>query len=374
MEQRGTKKQIFLIFYIGLFILVGWLFRPYLTPLLWAFLLYSFTRPLFERCAGTTLKHRAALNMDSKTGAVRDKLYAHGLKKNLLAAVFAILDVLLIAVPLGFLAFALVRQLLDVFGTLLREVESRPELFSLKPDSPLGSFIYRLSNGAVDLSKIDIVAAIRQFISARSSRIISYSGSALKNITNFVINLAFMVFTLFFLYLDGRELINLLIGAIPLERNLTTMFFGKIRRSSHELVTGYLLVALYQGLAMALISRIFGLGNNLVIGVLTAVASFIPMIGTGFVWLPLSIYMALSRGPAMGIVFLIVSSVPVALLDNFIRSKVIGDRLSVHPLLIFFSIIGGIKLFGFDGLLLGPIILIVFLSAISIYDAIDESV
>ena len=374
MEQRGTKKQIFLIFYIGLFILVGWLFRPYLTPLLWAFLLYSFTRPLFERCARTTSKHHTALNMEGKTEPTRDRLYAHGLKKNLLAAVFAILDVLLIAVPLGFLAFALVRQLLDVFGTILHEVESRPELFSLKPDSPLGSFIYRLSNGAVDLSKIDIVAAIRQFISARSSRIISYSGSALKNIANFVINLAFMVFTLFFLYLDGRELINLLIGAIPLEKNLTTMFFGKIKHSSHELVTGYLLVALYQGLVMALISRIFGMSNNLVIGVLTAVASFIPMIGTGFVWLPLSIYMALSRSPAMGIVFLIVSSVPVALLDNFIRSKVIGDRLSVHPLLIFFSIIGGIKLFGFNGLLLGPIILIVFLSAITIYDAMDESV
>lgn len=360
MEQRGTKKQIFLIFYIALFVLVVWMFFPYLKPILWACLLYSFTKPLFERCL-------ARLNKSRQKGGKR-----RGFPKSLLAGIFAILSVLLIAVPIGFLIFILVRQILDASGSALKEIEARPEMFSLAPDGPIGGFIYRLSQGAIDLSSVDLVGGIKDFLSSSSNKIISYSGSAIKNVANVVKDAAFMLFTLFFLYLDGKELMKLLISAIPLEKDITTMFLKKVKESGHQMVSGYLLVALYQGVTMSLISLAFGLKNNLVIGALTAVSSFIPMVGTSLVWLPLSVYIAIKQSLARGIVFFIVSAIPVSVMDNFLRSKVIGDRLSLHPLLTFFSILGGIKLFGFSGMLLGPMILIVFMSAISIYDAFDN--
>lgn len=360
MEQRGTKKQIFLIFYIALFVLVAWMFFPYLEPILWACLIYSFTKPLFERCL-------ARLNKAREEGKKR-----RGFPKSLLAGTFAILSTLLIAVPIGFLVFILVRQILDASGSTIREIEARPELFSLAPDSPIGGFIYRLSQGAIDLSNVDLVDGIKNFLSSSANKIISYSGSAIKNVASLIKNAAFMLFTLFFLYLDGKKLMDLLISAIPLEKDITTMFLKKVKESSHQMVSGYLLVALYQGVTMFLISLAFGLKNNLVIGTLTAVSSFVPMVGTSLVWLPLSVYIAINQSLVRGIVFFVVSAVPVSVMDNFLRSKVLGDKLSIHPLLTFFSILGGIKLFGFSGMLLGPMILIVFLSAISIYDAFDD--
>lgn len=360
MEQRGTKKQIFLIFYIALFVLVAWMFFPYLEPILWACLIYSFTKPLFERCL-------ARLNKAREEGKKR-----RGFPKSLLAGTFAILSTLLIAVPIGFLVFILVRQILDASGSIVREIEARPELFSLAPDSPVGGFIYRLSQGAIDLSNVDLVDGIKGFLSSSANKIISYSGSAIKNMANVVKNAAFMLFTLFFLYLDGKKLMDLLVSAIPLEKDITTMFLKKVKESSHQMVSGYLLVALYQGVTMFLISLAFGLKNNLVIGTLTAVSSFVPMVGTSLVWLPLSVYIAINQSLVRGIVFFVVSAIPVSVMDNFLRSKVLGDKLSIHPLLTFFSILGGIKLFGFSGMLLGPMILIVFLSAISIYDAFDD--
>ncbi|MCE5256185.1 MAG: AI-2E family transporter, partial [Spirochaetaceae bacterium] len=245
MEQQRTKKQIFLIFYIALFILVARMFYPYLTPLLWSCLIYSMTKSLFERCVAHI-----------KPG--RKPRGNHSFGRSLLAGIFAILGIVLIVFPIGYLIVALLRQLLDVIGSIIREVEANPDTFSLKPDSPIGGFIYRLSQGTIDLGRIDLVKEIRAFLTSSSESIISYSGTAIKNFANMVINFAFMLFSLFFLYLDGKQLMELVVSAIPLKKSVTTMFMTKIRESSHQLISGYFLVALYQGTAMFLISLAFG--------------------------------------------------------------------------------------------------------------------
>jgi len=78
------------------------------------------------------------------------------------------------------------------------------------------------------------------------------------------------------------------------------------------------------------------------------------------------------RRACKGIVFAACASVIVATLDNFIRPIVVGGQIKVHPLLLFFSIMGGIAVFGLNGLLLGPLILILFLAAGDLYRESNE--
>ncbi|MFZ2913887.1 MAG: AI-2E family transporter [Rectinemataceae bacterium] len=355
MEKPPVRKQLFLVFFLALFILVGRLFYPFLTVLLWSGLLYSFLDPLYIKIVG-----QPAL------GKKRP------LKHSIVAGIMALLGVALLVVPVIFLGIALVRQVVDIAGSAVRFIEENPGLLDLSPASPIGGFVNRVSGGSIDLSSFMIVDELKQFLVDSSSKIIGYSGTLVKNLASLVVSLAFMVFTLYFFLVDGRHLVSVLISAVPIERHYTSLFLRKMRDTSMQLVKGYFLVALYQAVAMFVVCLIFGVENSLVAAVLTAISSFIPMLGTALVWIPLTIILALTGPLWKALLFCATAAILVSSVDNFLRPLVLGDRLRVHPLLIFFAILGGLQIFGFNGIILGPLILILFFAAVELYDQLDH--
>jgi predicted PurR-regulated permease PerM len=176
------------------------------------------------------------------------------------------------------------------------------------------------------------------------------------------------VFTLFFLLLDGRHLIKVLISALPIEKTYSEIFLRKFRDMGRHLVTGYLAIAGMQAVVMFILCAIFKVKGVLVIAALTAMASFIPLVGTALVWLPVSASKILAGDITGGVLFFVCSAALIWTLDNFIRPVLLHDRLKIHPLLIFFSILGGLQVFKFNGLVLGPLILILFFTAIELYE------
>ena len=361
MNQGTTKKQIFLLFFIALFLLVARLLYPFLTIILWSGLIYAFIAPLYDRCVAAISRKSAP------PGGAK-----HGILESVVAGVFSVLGVLVLAVPFTLLAIALLRQVVDLSGSIVRMVEEHPDYFSLSHSSPVGGFIYRLSNGSIDLSGIDVIHELKGFLIASSSRIVGYSGRILKNAVSLVTTLAFMVFTLYFLLVDGKHLASLVVSAIPIERGITKMFMQKMSESGRQLILGFFLVAIYQGFMMFLISTIFGLSTPLVFAALTAVASFVPMVGASLVWFPLAIFIGLTGAIGRAVLFGVLAAFFVSFTDNFLRPVVLGNRLKIHPLLIFFAIVGGLQFFGFNGLILGPLIVIIFFASVELYDQIDQ--
>ncbi|MFZ2636175.1 MAG: AI-2E family transporter, partial [Rectinemataceae bacterium] len=94
--------------------------------------------------------------------------------------------------------------------------------------------------------------------------------------------------------------------------------------------------------------------------------------GTALVWIPLTIILALTGPLWKALLFCATAAILVSSVDNFLRPLVLGDRLRVHPLLIFFAILGGLQIFGFNGIILGPLILILFFAAVELYDQLDH--
>jgi predicted PurR-regulated permease PerM len=360
MTQGTTKKQIFLLFFIALFLLVARLLYPFMTIILWSGLIYAFIAPLYDRCAAAVSRKPAA--------AVLKRSFL----ENVLAGAFSILGVLVLAVPFILLGIALLRQVVDLSGSIVRMVEDHPDYFSLSHSSPVGGFVYRLSNGSIDLSGIDVLHEMKGFMIASSSRIVGYSGRILKNVASLVTTLAFMVFTLYFLLVDGKHLASLVVSAIPIERGITKMFMQKMSESGRQLILGFFLVAIYQGFMMFLLSTIFKLSTPLVFAALTAVASFVPMVGASLVWFPLAVFMGLTGEVGKAVLFGVLAAFFVSFTDNFLRPVILGNRLKIHPLLIFFAIVGGLQLFGINGLILGPLIVIIFFASVELYDQIDQ--
>jgi predicted PurR-regulated permease PerM len=116
-----------------------------------------------------------------------------------------------------------------------------------------------------------------------------------------------------------------------------------------------------------IIFSIFQIKGALVFAALTFICVFIPMIGGGLIWLPLGIIQIINGEVVKGVVFLIVSSLFISMLDNVLRPMFLQDRIKLHPLIIFFAILGGLSSFGFNGLILGPMIVILFLTVLDMF-------
>jgi predicted PurR-regulated permease PerM len=112
---------------------------------------------------------------------------------------------------------------------------------------------------------------------------------------------------------------------------------------------------------------IFGVESSLVFAILTLICAFIPMLGAVIIWLPLGIFMFANGEHIKAIVFVILCGGIISTLDNILRPLFLKDSVKLHPLVIFFSILGGIISFGFNGLILGPMLVIIFLTVLELF-------
>ncbi|MEZ5398504.1 MAG: AI-2E family transporter [Bryobacteraceae bacterium] len=163
-------------------------------------------------------------------------------------------------------------------------------------------------------------------------------------------------FTLFFLFRDGPRWLERGEKLLPLDPPVTARILSEISQSIIANLYGVVAVAGAQGLLLAVGFMIAGIPSPVLWGVVTAFTSLIPMVGSGAVWLPAGLWLLASGSTGKGIFLLIWGGVLVAGCDNVVRPLVIGGRTHLNPLLIFFSLLGGIPLFGLMGLFLGPVI------------------
>jgi predicted PurR-regulated permease PerM len=133
--------------------------------------------------------------------------------------------------------------------------------------------------------------------------------------------------------------------------------FGRIRDSVFANLYGMLAVALAQGSLSAIAFAILGIPSPVLLGVLAGICSLIPLIGPALVWLPACIFLFATGHWIKAVILLAWGALVVGTSDNIIRPLVIMGRVKLHPLLLLFGLIGGVKEFGFIGLFIGPAIM-----------------
>jgi predicted PurR-regulated permease PerM len=167
--------------------------------------------------------------------------------------------------------------------------------------------------------------------------------------------------------MDSVFLSNLFLNLIPIKQEYIVTLVKKFKDITKNLFLGYIIVALVQAIFAYIVFIIFKVNGALVFSCLVFVCVFIPMIGGAIVWLPLGIVRIAGGDLTGGIIFIIVSAICISLFDNILRPFFLQNRIQLHPLIIFFSILGGLGIFGFNGLVLGPMIVIIFLTVLDIF-------
>lgn len=179
-------------------------------------------------------------------------------------------------------------------------------------------------------------------------------------ISSFAVNIFVLVFVLYFMLIGGKKMEQYVNDLLPFNADNTQNVIHEINMIVRSNAIGIPLLAVIQGGVAMIGYWIFGAPNILFTGFLTCFASIIPMVGTALVWFPIAVYMALIGNWVQAIGLAIYGGAVISQLDNLIRFIIQKKMADIHPLITVFGVVIGLSLFGFMGVIFGPLLLSLF--------------
>jgi len=213
----------------------------------------------------------------------------------------------------------------------------------------------------VDLSSFDLRGALLRGLEQISRSLISWGAWAASNAVSFVAGSVITFFTLFFLFREGGSFKKHAETFLPLSVAQVNRLFTGFSNSIVANVYGSLAVGVAQGILASLAFWVLGLSSPVLWGVVTALFSLIPIVGSAAVWGPAVIILVVGGHWWKALILLIWGAAVIGQIDTFVRPYVIGGRVKLHTLLIFFALLGGVEAFGGLGIFIGPVVLSVTL-------------
>ncbi|HKB55408.1 MAG TPA: AI-2E family transporter [Ramlibacter sp.] len=188
-----------------------------------------------------------------------------------------------------------------------------------------------------------------------------------QNTVEFVLDFFVMLYVLFFLLRDGRDLAAEAVRVLPLRTEYTQRLFRKFAAVVRATVKGNVVIAIAQGTLGGLALWVIGIAAPLLWGALMAVLSLVPAIGVALVWVPIALYL-LATGAlwsALGLTAWCV--LVIGLVDNVLRPVLVGKETRLPDYLVLVATLGGLTAFGVNGFVIGPAIAALFLSSWDIF-------
>ncbi len=208
----------------------------------------------------------------------------------------------------------------------------------------------------VDLSKYDIHNAITSGLQRLSLTVLSSGASILGSLARFTADFLFMLIVVFFLFRDGESWAAGLGSLMPLSPAQTSRLFRNINDTIIGNVYGILSVGLIQATLTGIATAIVGLPSPLLLSIAAFFASILPVVGAALVWAPAGLYLIFTGALWKGIFVLAWGGIVISAVDNVVRPWIVSGKVELHPLVLMFVILGGVQVFGFLGLFLGPVV------------------
>ncbi len=317
------KQVAFVVILVALFILIIKELNYFLSSFLGAFTIYMLLRN----------PHR--------------KMQEKGWSKIMSTTVLLSLTVLIVFVIGG-----------AVFGAVYSEVGSfQPQIIIDNVNSIHDAI---LNKTGYDIFSKDIVDNTISSLSSFLPNVFSTAGSILTNGL-------MMIFLLFFMLQESKKMESAIEDNLPLSKESVSLLKKETQNMVVSNAIGIPLILIGQGLFAGLAYWILGAGDPVVWGLLTGVFGLVPIIGTAGIWFPLSINLLLQGFIWQGVVLIIYGALIISSVDNVIRMVFLKKYANVHPLVAILGIILGMNLFGFWGIIFGPLMISGLLVLFKIY-------
>lgn len=340
------KREYFLI---SLFFLISaitfYLFYsvmvPFFTPIAWAAVLTILAYPLYEKiCAWVKNKEIASL----------------------------ITCALIIIIMIGPLTYLLVAMAQEASGAVARlnELNKSGELSEyLTLDLP---WLTDLKDRMSETYSINLDQTAREAAEWISHMLLDQTRFLIASGTKAVLYFFLMIFTMYYFFKDGEKITDTLRHLMPMTTSQVTLTFNQLRDVIHATMYGGVAIAIIQGILGGILFAIVGIPSVLFWGAIMAFLAILPLVGAFIIYLPAGLILIVSGSVVKGVVVILVGSLVISQVDSFLRPFLIAGRASMHPLMLFFTIMGGLAMFGLLGVVLGPMIAAVFMTLLKIFE------
>jgi predicted PurR-regulated permease PerM len=344
-----NRENIFAAAFIAILLTVLWLIfsilRPFWMDFMWALILALTCYPVF----------------------IRLKAVFRG-RGTVAAAVLTVLIFIALALPGSFILLNLGQEAKEAYRALSKISFSEKGLLLAEKirGSSLQPFLQRwgIEPEQTEALLLDGIASGLRDV----PRMIGEKVSAIfKNLALFGLHLLFVMVALFFFFRDGSRYAHFLVGLLPLERLYQERVVGAFSKTVTAVVRGMLVTAIVQGLLAGAGFAVAGVPVPMLLGLLTSITSFIPFLGAASVWVPASAYLIIQEEFLRGIGIALYGFLVISTIDNLLKPLIIGESIKVPVFVLFFTILGGLQVYGVIGIFLGPIILSLGMAFLTIY-------
>ena len=242
----------------------------------------------------------------------------------------------------------------DAFYKVITNADSEPFLISI--DNAVNKILPEGINFSVEDRAKDFIIYV-------SNNIANIFTTTLSAFFSFVL----MLLIIFYFLKDGKKWRHYMTVLSPLADNDDEKIINRMILAVNGIIKGTLLIALIQGLLTGLGLWIFNVPNPALWGVVAAVASLLPTIGTALITVPAIIFLFATGDTSNAIGLAIWAGLVVGMVDNFLSPVIVGNKINIPPLLILFAVLGGISFLGPVGILIGPLAVSLLYTLISIY-------
>jgi len=344
------KDLLYLLVLIGISVLALALFQPYLNIILISLVIVQLFYPVYE------FVYRFSKSKGFST----------------LISVFVSL-VLIITVVTLFTIFTL--------GEIRNLTEGRDLIASIKGvEASINETIFRLNelirpfNSDMQIAYLNLQDVVVQFAQSAKDQIFPIAQQALALSGTLLFNLFLMVLCLIYFFPVLINMPTLFSKISPLDKKFDLLLFQKFRDTVKGVVKGSFFVALLQATAVLIPLLALNIPAPILLWIIMMILSILP-IGSGLVWFPVGMFMivdGLRTGNTgqviIAIALIVYSAIIINVIDTTIRPKIMKDTVNIHSLLTIFSVVGGLTIFVPMGILYGPIIIVMFLSIMDIYN------
>ena len=329
MQRPKAQTVLFFAIMLAVTIAAFLIMKPFIYALFWAVILAGLFMPVYRK--------------------VEKKLH----HPTLSATLVLILICLIFILPFGFIISLLLKESMGLYQGISND------------NSQINVYVQKLMdlikhNPYTDSLHLDD-AALTEKITEISKSVAGYFFESLKSFTQntlqFFVQVGVMLYALFYFIRDGAKFRDEILRLLPLEDDRDRILLAHFQKTANSTLKVTLIIGGIQGLLGGLLFLLTGIEGAILWGVVMIITAVIPVVGCALIWVPAGIFMMITGHLWTGIFILAFGALVISMVDHFLRPILLGKDVSMHPLLIFLSTMGGIIVFGFTGFIIGPIIM-----------------
>lgn len=288
--------------------------------------------------------------------------------KSLSSIVTLLIIVLVIIGPFTYFSFVLA----DEIGSLIQSInkDTLDSVVNVFAHSKVASLIDKIQ-AYMGTEGIGSADTMMENIRNLGKGIVVSLSAGIGNLAVMFIDFILMLFALFFFLKDGGVILLRIRDYLPFSEEDKSRLISKVRDMIISTVYGGVLIAVLQGVAGGLGFYFLGIKSPVLWGCAMTVMSFLPLLGTFSIWGPAAGYLLIEGSYVKGIILILYGVFVITTIDNILRPVIISGRTKMPALAVFFSVLGGIKLFGPIGFIMGPLVLALFVSVFEIFRNIE---